>query len=195
MSLSSLHPLIQGENEAVTTPDRRFGTADRDSPVCQSPQSSRSLQPCPQLPAPAHWQPLPHAGGSTRPDPTGMNMVKSPGQLEQRLAGMVAVQETSPAWSALGEEGPVCVLFLFFNAALLRGSGESRGGRRGERSGAGGNRGKWREVPERESREARHRKRAGGACPSPPALPNEHICEIGAFLTELPTQQLLSSQD
>uniref|UniRef100_A0A8C3TZ45 DNA methyltransferase 3 beta n=1 Tax=Catharus ustulatus TaxID=91951 RepID=A0A8C3TZ45_CATUS len=57
-----------------------------------------------------------------------MNMVKSPGQLEQRLAGMVAVRETSPAWSALGEEGPVCVLFLFFNAALLRGSGESRGG-------------------------------------------------------------------
>ncbi|XP_062361273.1 DNA (cytosine-5)-methyltransferase 3B isoform X3 [Cinclus cinclus] len=32
-----------------------------------------------------------------------MNMVKSP---EQRLAGMVAVRETSPAWSALGEEGP-----------------------------------------------------------------------------------------
>lgn len=127
-----------------------------------------------------------------------MNMVKSPEQLEQRLAGMVAVRETSPAWSALGEEGPVCVLFLFFNPALLRGSGESPGGRRGlrgERSGAGGNRGKWREVPERESGEARHRKRAGGGCPSPPALPNEHICEIGAFLTELPTQQLLSSQD
>lgn len=55
--------------------------------------------------------------------------------------------------------------------------------------------GKWREVPERESGEARHRKRAGGACPSPPALPSKHICEIGAFLTELPTQQLLSSQD
>uniref|UniRef100_A0A8C3DQ10 DNA methyltransferase 3 beta n=1 Tax=Corvus moneduloides TaxID=1196302 RepID=A0A8C3DQ10_CORMO len=35
-----------------------------------------------------------------------MNMVKSPEQLEQRLAGMVAVRETSPAWSALGEEGP-----------------------------------------------------------------------------------------
>ncbi|KAM4891563.1 DNA (cytosine-5)-methyltransferase 3B isoform 1-T1 [Sylvia borin] len=34
-----------------------------------------------------------------------MNMVKSPEQLEQRLAGMVAVRETSPAWSALGEEG------------------------------------------------------------------------------------------
>ncbi|KAF4795832.1 DNA (cytosine-5)-methyltransferase 3B [Turdus rufiventris] len=33
-------------------------------------------------------------------------MAKSPGQLEQRLAGMVAVRETSPAWSALGEEGP-----------------------------------------------------------------------------------------
>ncbi|XP_038015050.1 DNA (cytosine-5)-methyltransferase 3B [Motacilla alba alba] len=35
-----------------------------------------------------------------------MNMVKSPEPLEQRLAGMVAVRETSPAWSALGEEGP-----------------------------------------------------------------------------------------
>uniref|UniRef100_A0A8C5TPV8 DNA methyltransferase 3 beta n=1 Tax=Malurus cyaneus samueli TaxID=2593467 RepID=A0A8C5TPV8_9PASS len=35
-----------------------------------------------------------------------MNMVKSPEQLEQRLAGMVAVREKSPAWSALGEEGP-----------------------------------------------------------------------------------------
>ncbi|XP_015503419.1 DNA (cytosine-5)-methyltransferase 3B isoform X2 [Parus major] len=35
-----------------------------------------------------------------------MNMVKSPEQLEQRLAGMVAVRETSPAWSAVGEEGP-----------------------------------------------------------------------------------------
>ncbi|XP_064247627.1 DNA (cytosine-5)-methyltransferase 3B [Passer domesticus] len=35
-----------------------------------------------------------------------MNMVKSPKPLEQRLAGMVAVRETSPAWSALGEEGP-----------------------------------------------------------------------------------------
>ncbi|NXC23527.1 DNM3B methyltransferase, partial [Campylorhamphus procurvoides] len=34
-----------------------------------------------------------------------MSMVKSPEQLEQRLAGMVAVRETSPAWSALGEEG------------------------------------------------------------------------------------------
>ncbi|XP_068063808.1 DNA (cytosine-5)-methyltransferase 3B isoform X2 [Anomalospiza imberbis] len=34
-----------------------------------------------------------------------MNMVKSPEPLEQRLAGMVAVRETSPAWSALGEEG------------------------------------------------------------------------------------------
>ncbi|NWV82809.1 DNM3B methyltransferase, partial [Dasyornis broadbenti] len=38
-----------------------------------------------------------------------MNMVKSPEQLEQRLAGMVAVRETSPAWSALGEEGPATV--------------------------------------------------------------------------------------
>ncbi|NWW77225.1 DNM3B methyltransferase, partial [Climacteris rufus] len=36
-----------------------------------------------------------------------MSMVKSPERLEQRLAGMVAVRETSPAWSALGEEGPV----------------------------------------------------------------------------------------
>ncbi|NXR89271.1 DNM3B methyltransferase, partial [Hypocryptadius cinnamomeus] len=35
-----------------------------------------------------------------------MNMVKSPEPLEQRLAGMVAVRETSPAWFALGEEGP-----------------------------------------------------------------------------------------
>ncbi|XP_030818884.1 DNA (cytosine-5)-methyltransferase 3B isoform X3 [Camarhynchus parvulus] len=35
-----------------------------------------------------------------------MNMVKSPEPLQQRLAGMVAVRETSPAWSALGEEGP-----------------------------------------------------------------------------------------
>uniref|UniRef100_A0A8C5JK67 DNA (cytosine-5-)-methyltransferase n=1 Tax=Junco hyemalis TaxID=40217 RepID=A0A8C5JK67_JUNHY len=35
-----------------------------------------------------------------------MNMVKSPEPLPQRLAGMVAVRETSPAWSALGEEGP-----------------------------------------------------------------------------------------
>ncbi|NXC00893.1 DNM3B methyltransferase, partial [Orthonyx spaldingii] len=35
-----------------------------------------------------------------------MNMVKSPERLEQRLAGMVAVREKSPAWSALGEEGP-----------------------------------------------------------------------------------------
>ncbi|XP_014745621.1 PREDICTED: DNA (cytosine-5)-methyltransferase 3B [Sturnus vulgaris] len=34
-----------------------------------------------------------------------MNMVKSPERLEQRLAGMVAVREKSPAWSALGEEG------------------------------------------------------------------------------------------
>ncbi|XP_056363041.1 DNA (cytosine-5)-methyltransferase 3B isoform X2 [Oenanthe melanoleuca] len=38
-----------------------------------------------------------------------MNMVKSPGQLQQRLAGMVAVREKSPAWSALGEEGPAAV--------------------------------------------------------------------------------------
>ncbi|XP_066417375.1 DNA (cytosine-5)-methyltransferase 3B [Molothrus aeneus] len=38
-----------------------------------------------------------------------MNMVKSPEPLEQRLAGMVAVRETSPAWSALGEEGPATV--------------------------------------------------------------------------------------
>ncbi|NXB57489.1 DNM3B methyltransferase, partial [Struthidea cinerea] len=38
-----------------------------------------------------------------------MNMVKSPEQLEQRLAGMVAVRETSPAWSALGEEGPAAM--------------------------------------------------------------------------------------
>uniref|UniRef100_U3JS43 DNA methyltransferase 3 beta n=1 Tax=Ficedula albicollis TaxID=59894 RepID=U3JS43_FICAL len=38
-----------------------------------------------------------------------MNMVKSPGQLQQRLAGMVAVREKSPAWSALGEEGPATV--------------------------------------------------------------------------------------
>ncbi|NXF11180.1 DNM3B methyltransferase, partial [Smithornis capensis] len=35
-----------------------------------------------------------------------MSMVKSPERLEQQLVGMVAVQETSPAWSALGEEGP-----------------------------------------------------------------------------------------
>ncbi|NXM69669.1 DNM3B methyltransferase, partial [Serilophus lunatus] len=35
-----------------------------------------------------------------------MSMVKSPERLEQRLVGMVAVRETSPAWSALGEEGP-----------------------------------------------------------------------------------------
>ncbi|XP_027552993.1 DNA (cytosine-5)-methyltransferase 3B isoform X2 [Neopelma chrysocephalum] len=34
-----------------------------------------------------------------------MSMVKSPERLEQRLAGMVAAPETSPAWSALGEEG------------------------------------------------------------------------------------------
>ncbi|KAJ7417463.1 DNA (cytosine-5)-methyltransferase 3B [Pitangus sulphuratus] len=32
-------------------------------------------------------------------------MVKSPERLERRLAGMVAVPERSPAWSALGEEG------------------------------------------------------------------------------------------
>ncbi|KAM9260303.1 LOW QUALITY PROTEIN: DNA (cytosine-5)-methyltransferase 3B [Cariama cristata] len=35
-----------------------------------------------------------------------MSMVKSPERLEQRLAVMVAAQETSQAWSALGEEGP-----------------------------------------------------------------------------------------
>ncbi|XP_027501707.1 DNA (cytosine-5)-methyltransferase 3B isoform X2 [Corapipo altera] len=34
-----------------------------------------------------------------------MSMVKSRERLEQRLAGMVAAPETSPAWSALGEEG------------------------------------------------------------------------------------------
>ncbi|NWQ61348.1 DNM3B methyltransferase, partial [Neopipo cinnamomea] len=34
-----------------------------------------------------------------------MSMVKSPERLERRLAGMVAVPETSPAWSTLGEEG------------------------------------------------------------------------------------------
>ncbi|KAM6404247.1 DNA (cytosine-5)-methyltransferase 3B isoform 1-T1 [Rhynochetos jubatus] len=35
-----------------------------------------------------------------------MNMVKSLERLEQRLAVMVAAQDTSPAWSSLGEEGP-----------------------------------------------------------------------------------------
>ncbi|NXT27634.1 DNM3B methyltransferase, partial [Syrrhaptes paradoxus] len=35
-----------------------------------------------------------------------MSMVKSLERLEQRLAAMVAAQETSPAWSSLGEEGP-----------------------------------------------------------------------------------------
>ncbi|NWI68933.1 DNM3B methyltransferase, partial [Todus mexicanus] len=35
-----------------------------------------------------------------------MSMVKSPERLEQRLALMVAAQETSQAWSSLGEEGP-----------------------------------------------------------------------------------------
>ncbi|NXG67385.1 DNM3B methyltransferase, partial [Hemiprocne comata] len=35
-----------------------------------------------------------------------MSMVKSLERLEQRLAVMVAAQETSPAWSSLGEEGP-----------------------------------------------------------------------------------------
>ncbi|XP_032560739.1 DNA (cytosine-5)-methyltransferase 3B isoform X2 [Chiroxiphia lanceolata] len=34
-----------------------------------------------------------------------MSMVKSRERLEQRLVGMVAAPETSPAWSALGEEG------------------------------------------------------------------------------------------
>nr|XP_013813010.1 PREDICTED: uncharacterized protein LOC106496795 [Apteryx mantelli mantelli] len=35
-----------------------------------------------------------------------MSMVKSLERLEQRLAVMVAAQETSQAWSSLGEEGP-----------------------------------------------------------------------------------------
>ncbi|NXJ71470.1 DNM3B methyltransferase, partial [Rostratula benghalensis] len=35
-----------------------------------------------------------------------MSMVKSLERLEQRLAAMVAAQETSQAWSSLGEEGP-----------------------------------------------------------------------------------------
>ncbi|XP_054074836.1 DNA (cytosine-5)-methyltransferase 3B isoform X1 [Rissa tridactyla] len=37
---------------------------------------------------------------------TEMSMVKSLERLEQRLAVMVAAQETSQAWSSLGEEGP-----------------------------------------------------------------------------------------
>ncbi|KAM6194395.1 DNA (cytosine-5)-methyltransferase 3B isoform 3-T3 [Sarcoramphus papa] len=40
---------------------------------------------------------------------TEMSMVKSLERLEQRLAVMVAAQETSQAWSSLGEEGPAAM--------------------------------------------------------------------------------------
>lgn len=116
-----------------------------------------------------------------------MSMVKSLERLEQRLAVMVAAQETSQAWSSLGEEGPVCFLFHFFTPSFaerqramcwsLGVAAKGCCGPEGERSGAGGgrrgNRGKMegsagaRERGE-SRRGARHRKRAGEgrACPS-----------------------------
>lgn len=119
-------------------------------------------------------------------------MVKSLERLEQRLAVMVAAQETSQAWSSLGEEGPVCFLFLFFQpsfaerqratagawgwpqraAAVRRGSGAGQERKRG---------GKWREVPERGSaaRAGEGPGTGNGQGRGEPALLNEHICQNG----------------
>lgn len=188
----------------MTALDRGPATAERDPPARR-----RS----PRSPSPARVGHVPGQGarasqrGSARRDGTEMSMVKSLERLEQRLAVMVAAQETSQAWSSLGEEGPVCFLFLFFQPSFAerqrvtcwslgvaaRGcwgpAGSGAGRRAGKETG-----GKWREVPERgESRRgARHRKRAGEG---EPALLNEHLPKWAPFLTKLPTLQLFSSQD
>lgn len=121
-----------------------------------------------------------------------MSMVKSLERLEQRLAVMVAAQETSQAWSSLGEEGPVCFLFLFFQPSFAerqRATCRSPGvaaqgccGPAGERSGAGEETGgKWREVPERGSaaRAGEGPGTGNGQGRGEPALLNEHICQNG----------------
>lgn len=124
-----------------------------------------------------------------------MSMVKSLERLEQRLAVMVAAQETSQAWSSLGEEGPVCFLFHFFTPSFAErqramcwslgvaakgccgpeGSGAGQGGA-GEETG-----GKWREVPERGSaaRAGEGPGTGNGQGRGEPALLNEHICQNG----------------
>ena len=140
-----------------------------------------------------HHLPCPPAPG------TAMSMVTSLERLEQRLAVMVAAQETSQAWSSLGEEGPVCgFLFCFvsfLSSELLRNAkGQWSTGRgEGAQKGCGGSAGSGAGRAEKETggkmegsaaarragREsgswegARHRKRAGEGRGR---QVNEHIC-------------------
>lgn len=145
----TLFPFVQGNDDAVGAPD---GGTPLPSETRDPPARRRS--PC--GPNPARRQHRPGQGarqsrrGSARRDESEMSMVKSLERLEQRLAVMVAAQETSQAWSSLGEEGPVCFLFLFFQPSLAECAGApccrtpgvaTKGLRRGARRGWEGSKG------------------------------------------------------
>lgn len=188
----TLFPFVQGNDDAVGAPD---GGTPLPSETRDPPARRRS--PC--GPSPARRQHRPGQGarqsrrGSARRDESEMSMVKSLERLEQRLAVMVAAQETSQAWSSLGEEGPVCFLFLFFQPSLAECAGApccrtpgvaTKGLRRGWEGSKGNGGGKWREVPQPGRAEGEPERgegpgtgnRAGEGRGWPF---NEHICQNG----------------